>query len=66
MQELNSKEKKVLKLICQGLSSTQIGELINRSPRTVEGYRNDLYEKLGVKNKIELIAFAFKHGLDSL
>ncbi|MEM1405932.1 MAG: LuxR C-terminal-related transcriptional regulator [Bacteroidota bacterium] len=65
MQELNSKEKKVLKLICQGLSSTQIGELINKSPRTVEGYRSNLYEKLGVKNKIELIAFAFKHGLES-
>lgn len=65
MTQLSNYEKNLIQLICKGYSSRQIGQIIHKSPRTVEGYRNNLYEKLGLKNKTELIAYALKNGLDS-
>lgn len=61
--EMSESELNLLKYICSGLSSTQIAELINKSPRTVEVYRNSLYGKFDVSSKEELITRAIKAGL---
>jgi DNA-binding NarL/FixJ family response regulator len=52
---LSEIEITVHKYICKGLSSTDISKIIHKSHRTVEKYRNDLYQKLRVNNKKELI-----------
>lgn len=56
--ELSSLQLKILQLICTGFSSREIGELIHKSPRTVEDYRSTLYEKFHVVNKEQLISKA--------
>jgi DNA-binding NarL/FixJ family response regulator len=56
-------ERLLLNSIVMGESSAQIGLKLNRSPRTIEDYRNKLYEKCGVANKEQLIAFAVKWEL---
>jgi len=33
------------------------------SPRTIDGYRDQLFEKLNVKSRIGLVLFAIKNGL---
>lgn len=48
----------ILQGICKGFSSTQIGDLTNKSPRTVEKYRNELYQKFKVNNLQQLIVEA--------
>lgn len=53
----------LIKGICNGLSSTELGRLLNRSPRTIEEYRTKLYQKLGVKNKEHFIIKAIKLNL---
>jgi len=53
--ELSEAEGQVLKYVCDGLSSTDIGDRINKSHRTVEKYREELYRKLNVTSKKELI-----------
>lgn len=60
---VNEFELKLLKSLCQGLSSTAIAEIICKSPRTVEKYREDLYRKFEVKSKEELISFVVKWEL---
>ena len=60
---LSEREKEVLILICEGLSTNEISEKIFLSPRTVEGHRLRILEKTGTKNTAGMVAYAFKNGL---
>ena len=60
---LSEREKEVLKLICEGLSTAEISERIFLSPRTVEGHRLRILEKTGTKNTAGMVAYAFKNDL---
>ncbi|MBC8151299.1 MAG: response regulator transcription factor [Bacteroidetes bacterium] len=60
---LSDREKEVLKLICQSLSTAEISEKIFLSPRTVEGHRLRILEKTGTRNTAGMVAYAFKNGL---
>lgn len=61
--KLNNKEIDFLKLACTEMSYKQIAEKMFLSPRTVEGYRDTLFEKLGVKTRVGLVLFAIKNGI---
>jgi two-component system response regulator DegU len=60
---LTEREKEVLELLCQGLSSVQIAEKLFISLRTVEGHRKNLLEKTGASNAVSLAMFAMKHRM---
>ncbi|OEK00278.1 hypothetical protein BFP97_01560 [Roseivirga sp. 4D4] len=60
---LTSREIEVLELICQEYTAKEIAEKLFISPRTAEGHRRSLIEKLGVKNTAGLIVRAVKEGL---
>ncbi|WP_266367985.1 response regulator [Tellurirhabdus rosea] len=60
---LSEREKEILKLICEGLSTAEISEKVFLSPRTVEGHRLRILEKTGTKNTAGMVAFAFKNNL---
>ena len=61
--DLSGRELEVLKNICEGLTTAEIGEKMFISPRTVEGHRLRIMEKLGVNNTAKLVAFAIKNEL---
>ncbi len=61
--ELTEREQEVLKLICEEKTATEIGKQIFLSPRSVEGIRQRLIEKIGVRNTAGLVMFAVKNGL---
>jgi DNA-binding NarL/FixJ family response regulator len=63
---LTSRELEILKLICQGYSSPEIAEKLFISKRTAEFHRQNLLEKLEVKNTASLIIYAAKYSLVSL
>jgi len=60
---LSEREKEVLTLICEGMSTNEISEKIFLSPRTVEGHRLRILEKTGTKNTAGMVAYAFKNDL---
>jgi two-component system nitrate/nitrite response regulator NarL len=60
---LSKLELTLIKAICNGYSSSKIGDLIGKSHRTIEDYRNNLYEKFQVSNKEQFIVKATKWGL---
>lgn len=60
---LNAKEIEFLKLVCSEMTYKEIAERMFVSPRTVDGYRDDLFEKLGVKSRVGLVLFAIKNGI---
>ncbi|MBV8251190.1 MAG: response regulator transcription factor [Chitinophaga sp.] len=61
--QLNDRELEVLKLICNEQTTQEISEQIFLSPRTVEGIRQKLLEKLNVKNSVGIVLYAFRNGL---
>jgi DNA-binding NarL/FixJ family response regulator len=60
---LNDKEKEVLRLMCQEMTTNEIGKQIYLSPRTVEGIRRNLLDKLEVRSSTGLIIYALKTGI---
>jgi DNA-binding NarL/FixJ family response regulator len=62
-EELTERESEVLALICDGLSSKEIGEKLFLSPRTVESHKTTLMKKFDVHNTGKLISLAIKNKL---
>lgn len=60
---LNQKEEAILKLICEEKTNKEISEALNISINTVNTYRTRMIEKLGVKNTVGLVIYAYKTGL---
>ncbi len=61
-EPLTTREREVLKLIAEGKSSRQIGELLFISARTVERHRANIMEKLNVRKTAELVKYAMRKG----
>jgi DNA-binding NarL/FixJ family response regulator len=60
---LTTREREVLHLGAEGLTSPQIAQQLSVSPRTVEMHRANLMRKLGLQNQSELVRFAIQRGL---
>ena len=64
--KLNDREITFLKLACTELTYKEIADKMFVSPRTVDGYRDDLFEKLNAKTRVGLVMYAIKNGIISL
>ncbi|MCD6020019.1 MAG: two component transcriptional regulator, LuxR family [Bacteroidetes bacterium] len=60
---LTEKDLEVLKLVCDGLTSKEIGEKLFLSPRTVETRKTVLMQKFNVQTTGKLIAVAIKNKI---
>lgn len=63
VEALTPREIDVLKLIVNGYTNRQIGEELSISVRTVEGHRANIYGKLRLHSRVELVRFAKKHKM---
>jgi two-component system, NarL family, invasion response regulator UvrY len=64
--KMSEREKKFIELACSELTYNQIATEMFLSPKTIDGYRNALFEKLKVKSRVGLALYAVKHGLVKL
>lgn len=62
-EDLSTREKEVLQLICEELTNREIAEKLFISPRTVDGHRNRILDKTGCKNTAGLVIYAIEHQL---
>lgn len=60
---LSEREQQVFRLVVQGKTSQQIGDLLCISSRTVEKHRAALMHKLSIKDTIGLLRYAVKLGV---
>ncbi len=63
---LSEREKEFLQYACTEFTYKEIGEKMFCSARTVESYRDSLFEKLGMKTRVALALYAVKIGLYKL
>jgi two-component system, NarL family, invasion response regulator UvrY len=61
--KLNERLIEFLKLAATELTYKEIAEKMHVSPRTVDGYRDELFEKLNIKSRVGLVLFAIKNGI---
>lgn len=59
---ITEREREVLELICQEMTTSDIADKLFLSHRTVESHRKNLMEKLGAKNTAGLVVRAVKEG----
>lgn len=60
---LTLRELEVTKLIAEGLTSDEIAETLVIAKATVNRHRDNILEKLGMRNRVELTRYAIKRGL---
>jgi len=57
------KEMTFLKFVCTEKTYKEIAAEMKVSPRTVDSYRDSLFEKIGVTSRTGLVLFAIKTGI---
>ena len=62
-ETLSERELQVMLMITKGMKVQDIAEKLHLSPKTVNSYRYRIFEKLNVKNDVELTLLAIRHGL---
>lgn len=60
---LTQREREVLTLVAQGLTTQEIADLLFLSPNTVHRHRTSLMQKLGLHNRLELLRYCMRRGL---
>lgn len=68
LQQLSPRERDFLKWVCHENEFTygQIADKMAVQPRTVDGYREAVFEKFGIRSKTGLVLFVLKHKLFDL
>jgi two-component system invasion response regulator UvrY len=60
---LNEREIEFLKFACTEMTYKEIADKMFLSPRTIDGYRDALFEKLNLKTRVGLVMYAIKNGI---
>jgi DNA-binding NarL/FixJ family response regulator len=63
---LSAREKQVLALIAEGLSSKEVATRIGITPRTIDAHRASIARKLKINTIAELTKYAIKQGITSV
>ncbi len=62
-EELTPRELEVVKLIAEAHTNRQIADVLHVSEKTVESHRANLLQKLGMRDRVELVRYAIRRGL---
>jgi len=63
LMALSEREKEFLRWLCTDKSYKEIAAEMYLSPRTIDGYRDILFEKLKVASRIGLVLFAIRNEI---
>ena len=61
--ELTAREEEVVKLVAESYTSDEIGRMLHITRRTVERHRENVFAKLGLRDRVQLTRYAIRRGL---
>lgn len=61
--ELKEREIEFIQLACSDLTYREIADKMFLSPKTIDNYRDAVFSKLNIKNRVGLVLFAIKSGI---
>lgn len=65
-QNFNDREFQFLKLSCSEMTYKEIADQMCLSPKTIDGYRAALFERLEIKSRVGLVMYAIKNEIVKL
>ena len=60
---LTPRERDVVRLVGEGLRNEEVARRLGITEKTVRNHLTGVFEKLGVSGRLELVVFAYRHGL---
>ncbi|MES1224073.1 MAG: helix-turn-helix transcriptional regulator, partial [Bacteroidota bacterium] len=66
MEIPHGRETEFLRFVCTELTYKEIAEKMSLSPRTIDGYRDILFARLGVHSRVGLVLYALRSGMVKL
>lgn len=66
LDSLSSRQREILRLLAEGMSTRDIADRLSISAKTVESHRSQLMQKLDIYDVPGLVKFAVRHGLVSV
>ena len=63
IEQMNDREREFLQFACSEMTNSEIAGKMFLSPKTIDGYRDSLFEKLNVKSRVGLVMCAIKNRI---
>ena len=60
---LTPRELEVVKLIAEAFTNKQIAQTLKLSEKTIESHRANVFSKLGMRDRVEIVRYAIRRGL---
>jgi len=60
---LTERELEIVRLVASGYKNKEVGHQLTISERTVKTHLTNIFQKLGVRDRVGLVMYALKHGL---
>jgi DNA-binding NarL/FixJ family response regulator len=64
--KLTDREREVITMLCEGLRNKQLADRLFIGEGTVRHHLTSVFEKLGISDRLELVIYAYRHGLAKL
>jgi DNA-binding NarL/FixJ family response regulator len=61
LDSLSDSEQRILKMVASNMTTKEISEALDLSPRTIDNHRGNISAKLGLKGSHSLLRFAFEN-----
>jgi two-component system nitrate/nitrite response regulator NarL len=61
--ELTPRERELVTLVAEGLRNEEVGRRLGITEKTVRNHLTAVFQKLGVSGRLELVVYAYAHGL---
>src|SRR5438046_2916683 len=60
---LTEREREIVRLVASGQKNKEVGATLAISERTVKTHLTNVFQKLGVRDRVGLVMYALRHGL---
>ena len=65
-ERITTREREILKHMCEGKTSKEIASILDISPKTVDNHKANIMAKLGLHTRAQLVKFALRKGIIDL
>jgi two-component system NarL family response regulator len=62
-KQLTNRESDIVQLVAMGLRNAEVAEQLSIGESTVKTHLNNIFQKLGIRDRVELAVFALRQGL---